>query len=59
MTERLSSQNFSAIPARGPDEPGDLPGLTVQVVPDAVYFLEAGFFVHGTFHTFFGGRTGN
>lgn len=37
----------------------NLADLAAQVVPSAVYFLEAGFFVHGAFHTFFGGRAGN
>ena len=37
----------------------NLADLAVQVVPGAVYFLEAGLFVHGAFHTFFGGRAGN
>ena len=37
----------------------NLADLTVQVVPSAVYFLEAGFFMHGAFHTFFGRRAGN
>lgn len=36
-----------------------LADLAVQVVPGAVDFLEAGFFVHGAFHAFFGGRAGN
>ena len=37
----------------------NLADLTVQVVPSAVYFLEAGFFVHGAFHTFLGRHAGN